>query len=274
MWEFAGRYFQKVEVALSGLQLEIYQENKSISEVQKEMDEILSVTKDWTERTVAYFQRYEVIFTKIPLEKAVERIREKYGSIKKLQKEIKRALTPANLAAGLIGGLGPAGTAAVVLVCTIGFSNPIGIGVMVGTAVLGLFLCGGLYLYNKHTKTQKMQEVEKLQRTLDKFSTQFDQLGTRIGREGFKSLLAILQNIEETTKDFEKTFLSPVKQEESSDSSDSKTVEFQCSICFDDSPQGLVAPNTCSKHSAHYFHKPCLTKWESTRRPLKQCPYC
>ena len=276
MKEFSNRFFQKVESSLSALILEIYQDEKGAITIENELNDLLSVTKEWTTKSVIYFESYEKVFRTIPMEKAIERIRAKYGSMAQLRQEIGQALTPSNIFQYTAAGLGPIATASVVLGCTIGFANPIGICVVVGMVVLGALICGGLYMWNKRTKKKKVEELERLQTILNKFANQFETLGSKIDTEAFKTLLDILRNIETTTKEFEAVFLP------TSDEVQDEEYDF-CAICHDSFDQdekkdGLrirrVAPQPCAKHRSHHCHSTCLASWEQTKDPIKKCPTC
>jgi len=280
MKEFSSRFFQKVESSLSSLQLEIYQDEKGSTTIENELNDLSSVTKEWTTKTITYFKNYEKVFRTIPMEKAIERIRAKYGSMAQLRAEIGQALTPSNLFQYTVGGFGPLGTSCIILACTIGFSNPIGIGVVIGSAILGALICGGIYLYHKHTKNQKIQELERLQAILNRFSSQFESLGNKIDTAAFKALLDILRNIETNTKEFEAVFLPYVDSSQSEDEYD------VCTICHEhfsleegEEKKGSlqiqrVAPQSCAQYRSHHCHSTCLASWEKTKAPLKQCPTC
>jgi hypothetical protein len=162
MQEFSERYFQKSKVSLGILA------SKPPDQIQETLENLLQVTQKWAKKKIAYFDMYTSIFQKIPMEKAVERIRGKYGSIAKLKEEISQAMTPANLLTYTVAGLGPLGTVCVVLGWTIGFSNPIGIAVIAGAAV-------ALWSSLERTKGKRIRAITEY--ILSNFKTQFDTLG-------------------------------------------------------------------------------------------------
>lgn len=271
MWEFARRFYQKLQSSLSVLQLEIYQENKSPIQIEKELDDLGTVTKEWTKKSICYFQTYESIFHNIPMEKAIERIRSKYGSMKKLRQQIGSALTPGNLLSYATGGFGPLAITVAILSSTIGCFTPVGIGLLMGATILGLLICGGICVCRRRRKKRKM-ELERLQAILDRFTNQFNSLGSKVDQEGFQVLLEILQNIHKTTKEFETVFLPTEKERENENA--------ECVICREDFKEEkkeckAVAPNTCAKFTSHYFHESCLKQWEATKGAIeKRCPTC
>jgi len=215
--------------------------NDTVVKLHKEFREMLSV--------------YHKILELCPRGKAVERIRQKWGTVKNLGYQLRKfCLWKTALKCGAWASAGTGG----------GFLlySVFGYGAVIVGALAGLYFAGMAYLGDKTNLEEERRAAKAKADQHEQFYHVWSSLGEKLDDSSLDQLNELFTTNQQLVAKYQCEFFPETLDEE------------DCIVCEEPlwgSDDPLVRPNTCPRH---YYHKKCLERWQETENQNSRSHKC